>query len=288
MTRGRMLGRMLIAATVLIGLVAIVVIGLVLDARRTPAGSPEYVALGSSYAAGAGLGPRQPGSSILCQRSDAGYPSQLARRLGLSLVDMTCSGSVAGDILFGGQFFQDAQIRTLGRDTRLVTLTVGGNDVGFVRDLYLRATANSDTALGWAVRMLWGGPPRLEERGYGKLGRTLTALMREIRRRSPTARIVVATYPAVLPPTGTCPQLRLTTSQADIMRQVQARLAEVTRDAAKREGATLIDMTSIGATHSACASKPWTNGWNAINQSPFHPNLTGAYETANAIAVAMR
>lgn len=286
MTKRRMLRGILIVATVLVGLAAIAAIWLVLDARRTPAGNPEYVALGSSYAAGAGLGPRQPGSPILCQRSDVGYPPQLARRLGLSLVDMTCSGSITRDVLFGGQFFQHAQIRTLGRDTRLVTLTAGGNDVGFVRDLYLMSTANSNTALGWAIRKLWDGPPQLEERDYGKLGRTLTALMKEIRRRSPTARIVVATYPAVLPPTGTCPQLGLTDAQANIMRHVQTRLAEVTRDAVSREGATVVDMTVIGASHSVCAAKPWTKGWGAISQSPFHPNLAGARETANEIAAA--
>ena len=260
---------------------------LVLDARRTPTGKPEYVALGSSYAAGAGLGTRQPGSPRLCQRSNDGYPPRLARRLGLSLVDMTCSGSVTKHALVGGQFFQDAQIRTLRADTRLVTLTAGGNDVGFVRDLYLMSSQNSDTALGWMVRRLWDGPPGLAERDFRKLRRTMTVLLREIHRRSPKARIVVATYPAVLPRTGTCPQLRLTASQADIMRQVQARLAAVTRLVASEVGASVVDMTTIGADHSACASTPWTRGWGPMSQAPFHPNAAGAQATANAIAAVL-
>ena len=182
---------------------------LVLDAHRTPAGDPEYVALGSSYAAGAGLGPRQPGSPILCSRSINGYPPRLARKLRLSLVDMTCSGSMTEHVLHGGQFFQDAQIRTLSRRTRLVTITVGGNDVGYVRDLYLLAARHSDTMIGWLVRKLWRGPPRLEQRDYGDLRGELMSLVRAIRARSPAARIVVATYPAVLPRSGTCRQLRL-------------------------------------------------------------------------------
>lgn len=83
-----------------------------------------------------GLFHREPGSPILCQRSDNGYPPRLARKLGLPLVDMTCSGSVTKHVLVGGQYFQGAQIRTLSAKTRLVTLTAGGNDVGFVRDLF--------------------------------------------------------------------------------------------------------------------------------------------------------
>ncbi|MBJ6123747.1 SGNH/GDSL hydrolase family protein [Sphingomonas mollis] len=287
MTKGRLLKRLMVFLALLAAIAVALAAWLILDARKTPTGIPQYVALGSSYAAGAGLGPRQPGSPRLCQRSDAGYPPRLARKLGLSLVDMTCSGSVTAHVLVGGQFYQEAQIRTLRSGTRLVTLTAGGNDVGFVRDLYLMSTANSDTALGWAVRKLWGGPPPPAERDFGKLQRTLTALLREIRRRSPRARIVVATYPAVLPPTGTCPQLRLSASQADVMRQVQAGLAAVTRMVGKKKGAIVVDMTAIGADHSACSATPWTKGWGTISQSPFHPNREGAKATAGAIVAAL-
>jgi lysophospholipase L1-like esterase len=276
-----------IVTAAIVGLLAAAALWLILDARRTPDGTPTYVALGSSYAAGAGLGPRQSDSPKLCQRSNNGYPPRLARKLRLPFVDMTCSSSVTKHVLSGGQYFQDAQIRTLSADTRLVTLTAGGNDVGFVRDLYLMASRNSGTWSGWLVRKLWGGPPALANRGFSKLSATLAALIREIHRRSPRARIVVATYPAVLPPSGTCPQLQLTTAEAEIMRQVQAELAAVTGRVARQEGATVVDMTAIGANHSACSATPWTKGWAAITQSPFHPNITGAQATADAIAAGL-
>src|SRR5262245_21256311 len=76
------------------------------QAKRTPAGRPDYVALGSSFAAGAGLGKLQPGSPLLCARSINGYPQQLARVLSLSIVDMSCGGAVAKHLIEGGQFFQ--------------------------------------------------------------------------------------------------------------------------------------------------------------------------------------
>jgi len=275
--------RVLIVVVAFVGLLTAIALWLILDARKTPNGTPVYVALGSSYAAGAGLGPRQPGSPILCQRSDNGYPPRLARKIRLPLVDMTCSGSVTSHVLVGGQYFQDAQIRALNAKTRLVTLTAGGNDVGFVRDLFLMASRNSDTWSGWLVRKLWSGPPALANRDFAKLSTTLSSLVREIRRRSPRAKIVIATYPPVLPPSGTCPRLGLTAGEADIMRQVQSETAAVTSRVAKQERATVVDMTAPGSDHSACSRVPWTSGWGPISKAPFHPNLAGAQATADAI-----
>ena len=275
-----------LSALVLLALATALV--LILDARRTPTAEPEYVALGSSYAAGAGLGPRQPGSPILCSRSNEGYPPRVAHALGLQLVDMTCSGSVTKHLLTGGQFFQDEQIRTLGPQTQLVTITVGGNDIGFVRDLYLLATRRSDTLLGWMVRKVWSGPPSASERDYDKLQRDLTALIRTIRARSPAATVVVATYPTVLPRSGTCEDLGLNANEAAVMRQVENRLSAVTRAAARSNGAISVDMSEAGVEHHACSTSPWTKGRGPVTQSPFHPTLSGANATAKAIITAIK
>ena len=275
---------------VLTGLVLLalaIALWLVLDARRAPTSEPEYVALGSSYAAGAGLGPRQPGSPILCSRSNAGYPPRVARALGLNLVDMTCSGSVTEHVLNGGQFFQGAQIRTLSPKTRLVTITVGGNDIGFVRDLYLTAARNSNSATGWLVRRLWSGRPSADKRDFARLQRDLTSLVRAIRVRSPKATVILAAYPAVLPPNGTCLKLRLNAAEAAEMHQVERKLAAVTGAAAKDGGALFVDMNALGTEHNACSRTPWTKGWGPITQSPFHPTLKGAEATAAAITAAM-
>lgn len=275
-------------SVLLVVLALAVALWLVWDAQRTPTGNPEYVALGSSYAAGAGLGPRQQGSPILCGRSVNGYPTQLARRLKLSLVDMTCSGAVTKHVSQGGQFFQEAPIRTISRTTRLVTLTVGGNDVGFVRDLYLSAARNSDTKFGWLVRNRWSGPPPMSRRGFSNLYRELTSLLDAIRMRSPNAVVVVATYPTVLPSRGTCPSLRLQAREVATMRRVEADLAAITRSAAESRGAIVVDMHTLGNDHHACSPEPWTKGWGAVSQSPFHPTVNGAKETAEAIAIAVR
>lgn len=292
MTAGQVLRRVgrvgLRLSLVLIVLALGIAIWLVLDAQRTPTQKPEYVALGSSYAAGAGLGPRQPDSPVVCARSINGYPPRLARKLGMSIVDMTCSGAVTAHVLNGGQFFQAAQIRTLSAQTKLVTVTVGGNDIGFVRDLYLLAARNSNTAFGWAVGKIWSGPPGMEKRGFRELERQLASLIRAIRLKSPKAKVVVATYPTVLPSSGTCPNLRLSSAEVDQMRGVENRLAAVTRLIASQQGAIVVDMHTLGADHNACSASPWTRGWGPISQSPFHPTELGAQATADALAAALQ
>ena len=115
-----------------------------------------------------------------------------------------------------------------GADVRRSSIVV------FVRDLCRPAACNSDTWFGRAVRTPWVDPPR--------------------------ARIVVATDPAVLPPSGTRPQFGLLASDADIMRKVQAARAASTGRIAEQESVTVIDMTAVGVDHSTCSLTPWTRG----------------------------
>jgi lysophospholipase L1-like esterase len=266
-------------------LVAAAVIGFA-QARRSHSGEPVYVALGSSYAAGAGLGDLQGGSPWLCARSTGGYPPRLARALEFPLVDMSCGGAVTGHLLRGGQFFQEAQLRTINRRTRLVTITIGGNDIGYVGDLSMLAARRSEGALGWAARQLWSGPAKA--RNFAMLQIDLSALLQAVRRRAPNARVVVATYPRILPPQGTCGRIRLSAAEAKLMRKVGDGLAAVTRAAARQGGAMLVDMHALGAEHHACSAEPWVNGWTKLMKAPFHPNTAGAQATADAIARALR
>lgn len=276
----------------LMGLLTLLVIlaglaGAVLASQgvRTPKDRPEYVALGSSYAAGAGLGKLERDSPLLCARSINGYPHQLAALRGLQLVDMACGGAVTRNVLLGGQFFQGAQLRVLTRQTRLVTLTVGGNDIGYVGDLSLLAARKDKTVMGALTRAFWKGPAT--SRPYAQLHDELLATFRAVREKAPEAILVVATYPTILPPTGTCDRLGLTADEADQMRAVAAGLAEATRAAAQEVGAVLVDMHVLGAAHNACARDPWTTGWKDAGPAPFHPTAAGAKATAQAISAAL-
>lgn len=257
---------------------------LLFQAQRTPDGRPEYVALGSSFAAGAGLGRLQGDSPWLCARSINGYPQQLAHMRQLSIVDMSCGGAKAEHLLRGGQFFQRPQIAPIGAGTRLVTITVGGNDSLYIADLSQLAARNSGSLWGTLVRLFWAGPQSLPDRNFPKLGRELIQLVRAVHARAPQATIVLATYPAILPAAGTCPELGMTDAEADSMRQVANRLAAVTGSAARQGGAILVDMNRVGAAHHACSQDPWTYGWKNAGIAPFHPTLAGARATAEAIS----
>ena len=271
-----------------IAAVAVAATGFVyVQAQRTSSAEAEYVALGSSFAAGAGLGELQEGSPLMCARSVNGYPQRLARKLNLSIVDMACGGAMTKHLLHGGQFFQGPQVRVIGPQTKLVTITVGGNDVGYGRDLGMLASRNTGSAFGWFAWQFWSGPAKLEERDFPQLRRQMTRLVQAIRKRAPRAQIVVATYPTLLPPSGTCATLALSEAEADMMRTVGDRLAAATEAAAQKSGAIFVDMHAVGSEHSSCSREPWVTGWTNGGIAPFHPTAKGAEATANAIAKAL-
>ena len=260
---------------------------LVVKGKRPPNRTAQYVALGSSFAAGFGLGSRLEGSSYACLKSSNGYPQQLAKMLNLSLEDMTCSGATTTQVFHGGQYFQGPQIDALSENTQLVTLTTGGNDVSYVGDLTFLAARSRGGVMG-SLLGLW--PKKLkptEDRAFPKLHNELLAMLREIRRRAPHARIVVVTYPAVLPLSGTCPRLGINAADAIVMRQVGDLLAEVTRTSAQEAEVSVVDMAKLSLGHDACAATPWVNGATPAQGAKFHPTLAGASATAAEIRNAV-
>ncbi|WP_375293454.1 GDSL-type esterase/lipase family protein [Novosphingobium sp. G106] len=136
--------------------------------------------------------------------------------------------------------------------------------------------------------MFWAGARSVDDRGFPKFEANLQALLKEIVRRSPQARIIVVTYPVIIPAEGNCGPLGLTDEQAVLMRAVGEKLTDVTRAAAKKADATLVDMARLSAAHSACSAAPWVNGFRPESGADFHPTLEGARATAREIANALR
>lgn len=277
----------LTVAVVVLSLIGVVALAFH-QGRKAPAGDPQYVALGSSFAAGMDLGPRDPGSPFVCMRTLNGYPKQLALLRGLSLVDVSCSGATTNSVLLGGKAFLRPQLDGLTARTELVTLTIGGNDVGYVGDLTLLAARGRPSFLGWYARTIWKGPTPPGNRDYEKLGRSISEILLQIRLRAPRAVIVVATYPTLLPPAGTCAKVGLQEKDVVTMRAVGDRLAEITKITAGEHGAVVVDMNLLGSEHHVCSEKPWAYGVAPKNGMPFHPNSSGAAATAEAVLRALR
>jgi len=267
---------------VLVVLLLVTVAVLLFQGKRHPPQDGEYVALGSSFAAGLGLGPREPGSALVCMRSTEGYPHLLAKMTGLSLVDVACSGSTTDHILNGGPAFLRPQLEAIGPNARLVTVTSGGNDVSYVGDLTMAAGV-----AGKLAKLIWNGPKPVAQRDFAKVTAKLEAIVQAIRARAPAAQILLVSYPDILPPQGTCSKLGIDAKMADLGREVAARLHEATRIAAERSGALFVDMSAAGPGHDACSADPWVNGASPASGAPFHPSASGARATAQEIFKAV-
>lgn len=240
----------------------------------------RYVSMGSSFAAGPGIAPYQDGAPARCARSTRNYANQLAAKRGLTLVDVGCSGARTAALLQPwGEL--PAQIDAVTADTRLVTITIGGNDIGYIGGLYgascrMRAEANCAPE---------SSP---SETDYATLKAAMIGAITAIRTRAPKAQVVLVEYPAVLPAQGACAATPLTDTAADAARAKAARLLVITREAADASGATVIATSEFSRGHDACAAQPWMNGYPApAGAAPYHPNLAAMTAIAEALDRAL-
>lgn len=248
----------------------------------------RYVAMGSSYAAGPGV-PDAADTDIRCARSTNNYAHQFARKRGLTLVDVSCSGATTNDIL-AASGRAAAQISAVTADTRLVTVTIGGNDVGFVTLL------GSASCRQLRVHKKMPGarcpaPPAISDDTWRSLSASMKRIADGVRARAPEARLVFVDYPLVLPQTGRCSATPMTAEEAGAGRARAERLAAVTAAAARSSNAILVRASSLSIGHDACSVSPWINGFPLPGQRPFvpyHPNFAGMSAVAEALDKALR
>jgi lysophospholipase L1-like esterase len=245
----------------------------------------HFVAMGSSFAAGAGIGALQAGSPERCNRNVNNYASLVARQLKLNLIDVSCGGATTDHIL-GNWNELPPQIEAIRDDTRLVTITIGGNDLGYVGWLF-----SSSCRLGVSVIP---GPCRKaalpSEAEYKKLEANLQKIAAEIRQRAPKAKIVFIQYVTLVSDTA-CPLETITTEDAIVGRQIAERLARITTKAARKSDALVLDTDLASRSHGPCSQEPWSNGlskgYETANGAPWHPNAAGHAAIANLLVEAM-
>ncbi len=243
-----------------------------------------YVAMGSSYAAGPFLGERVPGSPRAAGRSLQNYAHLVAAHLGLALTDVTFSGATAAELLHGTDAHNATgsgmapQVDALTPATRLVTITGGGNDVGYIG----RMTLGSIPApLAW-LPFVRRGRREFASRAqtdakFAQLEVDLRALIAEIRARSPRADIVLVEYLSVLPADDSTPIGRFPRELADWGRAALTRLAALTGSVGAETGCRVVAVTAASVDHHAWSAEPWTRRlrFSRRNGAPFHPNLAG-------------
>jgi GDSL-like Lipase/Acylhydrolase family len=266
----------------------------------TPIVPGSYVALGDSYTSGPAipsqLGPgTTPTAPSACLRSSENYPSIVARALGLQVDDVSCGGATTDDLVQSQGPGIPAQLDALRRSTALVSVGIGGNDLGFstIATNCVAYTPWGPTRMGWSCEAHYGaaGVDPLAA-GALEVGGKVTRVLEQIRQRAPGARIFVVGYPDIVPPSGSgCwPSLPYTAADIAFLRGVESELNSALAGAAAVAGDLFVDMATPSASHTVCTSDD-TRWVEPIVPSPgaypLHPGATGMAGMAGVLERAM-
>ncbi|WP_102141206.1 SGNH/GDSL hydrolase family protein [Mycobacterium hubeiense] len=247
----------------------------------------RYVALGSSMAAGPGIWPPDWPAPILAQRSARNYPHLVGEKLGLDLVDVTYSGATTAHVLRDKHNGTPPQIDALDGSETLVTVTIGGNDVGYVPMLMAAGLPRLIRSLlgGW-LGELFDAVAR--ERALVDVAESLKDVGRSIRERAPKARVLFVDYLTLLPPSGT-PAPPLSEKHVALGRHIAETLEKATGAAAADTGCEWIRAAQASRDHHAWSDTPWTTRPGLLIPglpAPLHPNAAGMRAVAHMVVAA--
>ena len=259
-----------------------------------------YVALGDSFSAGEGVPaffPDSHTSSNKCHRSMRAYGFKISfSGVHLDPVEfLACSGAetfnISGGIPPGNAPFEPAQLARIyppprsgtivSDDTDMVTLTVGGNDLGFEEiltkcTLQLFPSCDSEayhphSGSIKSLRQIVGETlPLVDSRAAG----TYAAIKSQTENG---AAVFVLGYPTLFGD-GDCPatvdaafspsERQWLDSLAD---SLNARLAL----AAAASGVHFVEVMTTFQGHGVCSPSPWVNAFNGPKYGWFHPTAMG-------------
>jgi lysophospholipase L1-like esterase len=289
---------------------AVLAAGFVLAAGPTVAGavsptasftpSDSYVALGDSYTAGPGLPPAAVTGSgapapTACQRSSGNYPTLVAKDLGLTLRDASCLGASTKDLAQSQGPGIPPQLSALSPSTALVSLGIGGNDLGFSS-----IVTNCAAATPWgATKVGWHCGAHYSVDGVNDLvatvhqvGQRVTAALADIRARAPVARVFVVGYPDIVPASGSgCwPKVPFSSADLSFVRGIEDDLNATLDQAATAAGDQFVNMAGASAAHSACTpvATRWVEPLVPLHGGfPLHPSADGMAGMAQVLEGAV-
>jgi lysophospholipase L1-like esterase len=252
------------------------------------AAAQSWSALGDSFTAGP-LIPNQLLNPIGCLRSDRNYPHQAAARLGYSLADASCSGAETDDMTAPQSTSAGTnppQFNALTASTNVVTVQIGGNDIGFSDILETCVTANPFN--GCRSDFVHGGVDEISQ-AIAATAPRIDAVLQGTRARSPQARVFVVNYAAILPDTGSLgcwPQVPLAFADVPYLRAKEKELNAMLAQRAAANGAAVVDWYTASIGHDACKGRStrWVEPLVPGNAAaPFHPNRNGMTGAANLL-----
>jgi hypothetical protein len=259
--------------------------------------SGPFVALGDSYAAG-NLIPSSPaGTPAGCLRSSHDYGADAAAMLGMTgYVDATCTGATTASMTQSESVLAGTnppQFSALAADDSVVTLTIGGDDIGFLGIL--------ETCAELSVTDLFGNPCQrhYETGGTDQLvaavnaaAPEVAAVLQGIETRAPDARVLLVGYPDILPTTGDgCwPLVPFAFGDVPYLRGIEVDLNQMLARTAAANGATFVDTYQASIGHDACTGASTKDVEGLVPTSlayPFHPNQRGEQVMAEQVVAAL-
>lgn len=247
----------------------------------------RYVALGDSYTSGPAI-PTQVDAN--CARSDHNYPSLVAAADSVAdFTDVSCGGATTVE-MWKPQGTNGPQLDALNHDTTLVTLQIGGNDIGFGSIIATCAGLTATNPLGSPCKDHFGagGVDQLTLNVL-KTAPKVSEVLRAIHQRSPRARVVVVGYPDLLPDNGvpcTSPVVPFAAGDFPYLRDTEKQLNAMLRIEALLHGDEYVDTYGPTVGHDMCQAPG--NRWieplvPAAPAAPAHPNALGEQAMAQAV-----
>jgi lysophospholipase L1-like esterase len=219
----------------------------------------NYVALGDSYASGVGSGSYTTESGS-CLRSTKAYPQLWANaHTPSSFKFVACSGAKTTDV-------NANQLSALSSSTTLVSITIGGNDVGFssiMETCVLESTSSCESAVSAA-----------EQYANTTLPGLLNTMLAGIRSHAPNAKIIVLDYPDFYDlNVSIC--LGLSRADHQALDNGINDLDGVIQTAAANSGDTFADVRAQFSGHELCDGSGWLNSITLPIGNSYHPTATG-------------
>ena len=245
----------------------------------------KYVALGSSSASGPAI-PDVADQS--CLQSTNNYPHLVAAKLKLALTDVSCGASTTDHVLTQPNGTHPPQIDSVTPDTKLVTITIGGNDVNYtVSNLGCSAAgARGESCVGTSLN------PQDIDTALAALPAKMANTLNAIKEKAPKARVVVLPYLRVLPPSATpCPpSVPMQPADMKFLVDFGDKLHTIIKQSAAAAKVDYVESYTPKG-HDACAApgQRWIEG--QVPASPgfmYHPNGAGMKAQATMIVAHLK
>ncbi|MFD3684355.1 SGNH/GDSL hydrolase family protein [Nocardiopsis sp. NPDC058631] len=260
----------------------------------------NYVALGDSYSSGDGAGDYDPETAEPggCWRSENAYPHIIGEEFDFSgsLAFYACSSHKGKDML-SEVGAPESQIERVTENTSLVTIGIGGNDLGFTP--VLRTCIVRMPLLESSVCV--GQEEELESR-MDAFEETLAEVLGEIRDRAPDARVLVLGYPRLFPEEPSGMYYTLTVSDQVWLNSVAQRFNERIRDGVYAVDGDVYGGRGTGSVeyvntfsalngYEVSAEESWLNGivlgqlgeGLRVDRASFHPTAMGQMSIAERV-----